>query len=198
MMKRRAIRHDLSFLVSAGLLVVATFAAVTGWVSDLLDLNDFVYHSYAGYSMAVLALLHVYLHWRQLTGYARWRLGKRSRRRRGVREGGQARSAPALGPFSRRGFVGLVLGGLGGFALGRGLRRQPALAYGADVGVVYHEWSKPYWLSLLGTVASWGSQPALYKTYAGAEGIPLPPPGRGIGYGRPLPPGRCTLLRSTR
>ena len=182
MIKRSVFRHDASFLVSVGLLVFATAAAITGWVSDLWDLNDFIYHRYAGYAAAVLAGVHVCLHWRRLVAYGRWRLFKRSRRRRTVRETSQIRPLPALraairAPFSRRGFLGMVMGGLGGFALGRGLPTQPALSYGADVGEIYHEWSKPKWLSLLGTVASWGSQPALYKTYARAEKITLPSPG---------------------
>lgn len=181
----------MSYLVSAGLLVLGTVTATTGLVSDLWDLNDFVYHKYAAYTLAVLALAHVYLHWGRLVAYARWRLGKRPGRRQSTtdREGSQAKSSPSLGValralLSRRGFVGLVLGSLGGFALGRGtsaglstgLRPQPTLSYGADVGTVYHEWSKPRLLSLLGTVASWGRQPALYKEYAWAEQIPLPSP----------------------
>ncbi len=181
-MNWRAIRRDLSFLVSAGLLVVASTAAVTGWVSDLWDLNDFVYHTYAGYTMAVLALVHVFLHWRQFVAYGRWRVVKGGRRRRRVVEAGQTRPAPGLkdvlrAPLSRRGFVGLVLGGLAGFGVGRGLRSQPTLHYGDDVAEVYHEWSKPKLLSLLGTLADWGSRPALYKTYDEAEQIPLPAPG---------------------
>jgi len=184
-MKMRRIRHDVSYLLSAGLLVLATVTAITGLVSDLWDLNDFVYHKYAAYTVAVLGLVHVYLHWGRLVAYARWRLGKT----RPTREGSQAKSSPTLGValralLSRRGFVGLVLGSLGGFAVGRGtsaglstgLRPQPALPYGADVGTIYHEWSKPRLLSLLGTVANWGRQPALYKEYAWAEQIPLPSP----------------------
>lgn len=208
-MKMTRIRHDVSYLVSAGLLVVATVTATTGLVSDLWDLNDFVYHKYTAYTLAVMGLVHVYLHWGRLVAYARWRLGKA----RPTREGSQPRARPELYPepfdlaqdkprrraaegssptlgvalralLSRRGFVGLVLGGLGGFALGRGtsaglstgLRPQPALSYGADVGVIYHEWSKPGLRSLLGTVANWGRQPDLYKEYAWAEQIPLPSP----------------------
>lgn len=182
MIRRSVFRHDASFLVSVGLLVLATAAAITGWVSDLWDLNDFVYHRWAGYAAAALAGVHVCLHWRRLVAYGRWRLFKRSRRRRIAREAGQLRPMSALravirAPLSRRGFLGMVMGGLGGFALGRGLDTQPALPYGADVGEVYHEWSKPKWLSLLGTVASWGSQPALYKAYDGASQIPLSSPG---------------------
>jgi SagB-type dehydrogenase family enzyme len=184
-MKMRRIRHDVSYLLSAGLLVLATVTATAGLVSDLWDLNDFVYHKYAAYTVAVLGLVHVYLHWGRLVAYARWRLGKT----RPTREGSQAKSSPTLGValralLSPRGFVGLVLGSLGGFAVGRGtsaglstgLRPQPALPYGADVGTIYHEWSKPRLLSLLGTVANWGRQPALYKEYAWAEQIPLPSP----------------------
>jgi SagB-type dehydrogenase family enzyme len=190
-MKMRRIRHDVSYLLSAGLLVLGMVTATAGLVSDLWDLNDFVYHKYAAYTVAVLGLAHVYLHWGRLVAYARWRLGKRPGRRQSTtdREGSQSRSSPALGValralLSRRGFVGLVLGSLGGFALGRGtstglsagLRPQPTLPYGADVGTIYHEWSKPRLLSLLGTVANWGRQPALYKEYAWAEQIPLPSP----------------------
>jgi len=180
-MNRRAIRHDLSYLVSAGLLATATFAAITGWMSDLWDLNDFAYHTTAGYTMAVLALIHVALRGGRLVGYARWRLGKGPRRRRAAGEEEQSGALPRLkeamrAPLSRRGFLGLILGGLGGWALGRSLGAQPDIPYGSDVGVVYHEWSKPKLLSLLGTVANWGRQPAQYKSHAGVEPIPLPAP----------------------
>ena len=180
-MKR--IRHDASYLVSAGLLVLAMTTAATGLVSDLWDLNEFVYHKYVAYTTGVLALSHVYLHWGRLVSYGRWRLS---------RKGGQRSEGAHLHPhrpatlrmLSRRGFVGLVLGGLGGFALGRGtsaglstgLRRQSALTYGDDVGAGYHEWSKLGLLSLLGTVANWGRQPDLYKEHAWAEQVPLPSP----------------------
>lgn len=181
-MSWRAIRNDASFLVSAGLLVVTTVAAVTGWISDLWDLNDFVYHRYAGYTMAILAFVHGCLYWRQLVGYARWRVSKGSRRRRSIVKDSQSRPLPALkallrAPLSRRGFLGLALGGLGGYAAGRVLHQQLDIPYGEDVGEIYHEWSKPKLLSLLGTLASAGSQPALYKTYVGVEPIPLPPAG---------------------
>ncbi|MFQ5857000.1 MAG: SagB/ThcOx family dehydrogenase [Anaerolineae bacterium] len=199
MPRTRTFRHDVSYLVSAALLVVAAVTATTGLVSNLWDLNEFVYHKYAGYTLAILALTHAYLHWGRLVRYARWRLGRRALRprsgqagergSRGARVPGyqgageqespsplHSRTSAPRPRLSRRGFVGLVLGSLGSFALGRGLRPPPALPYGADVGVIYHEWSKPRLLSLLGTVANWGRQPALYKEYAWAEHIPLPAP----------------------
>jgi SagB-type dehydrogenase family enzyme len=202
-MKMRGMRRDISYLISAVLLVLAAVTAATGLAADVWDLNDFVYHKYAGYTLAVLALAHVYLHWGRLVAYARWRLGRHAGRRGRVVEPPPASAtaerevqgrqvyptsqdshsplSPALGRAlralsSRRGFVGLALGGLGGIVLGRGLRPQPALPHGADVGVIYHEWSKPRLMSLLGTVANWGRQPALYKEYAWAEQIPLPSP----------------------
>ncbi len=186
MVTKRRIRHDASFLVSAGLMITAGIAVLSGWISDLWDLNDFFYHRYAGYLMTALAFAHVFLYWRQFTAYARWRLGKRRQPRRSVQDDDR----PALSgygkllraPLSRRGFVGLFLGGVAGFALGRALDSQPDLAYGSDVGEIYHEWSKPKLLSLLGTVANWRRQPDLYKEYADAEQVSLPPPGdfRGI------------------
>jgi SagB-type dehydrogenase family enzyme len=182
MMWNRRTQHDVSYLVSVGLLVAATVAAVTGWVSDLWDLNDFFYHRYAGYAMAVLAAAHVILYWRQFIGYARWRLGKRRRSRPSKSKADRSQTTPQWAdvlraPLTRRGFVGLVLGGFAGFALGRGLSSRTTLAYGSDVGEVYHEWSKPKLLSLLGTVTNWGRQPDLYKTYTDAQQVPLPPPG---------------------
>lgn len=184
MRTRKAIsRHDISYLVSVGLLVTATVAAVTGWISDLWDLNEFVYHKYTGYAAATLALAHVYLHWNQLMGYARWRLSRKAREPRDRGEGQKGGEAPplprtpALLPLlSRRGLIGLILGGLGGFTLGHGLRSQPTLSYGSDIGAIYHEWSKPKVSSWLGTVADWGRQPALYKECAWTERIPLSPP----------------------
>jgi SagB-type dehydrogenase family enzyme len=178
MATRRAVRNDARFLVNVGLLVTACFAAVTGWVSDLWDLNDFFYHGYAGYAMAILALVHVVLYWRQFVGYARWRAGKRRRPQRDDTQASRPLSVQDVlrVPLSRRGFVGLAAGGLGGFVLGRGLRPRLDIPYGSDVGEVYHEWSKPRLLSLLGTVADWGARPALYKTYANAERYALPEP----------------------
>jgi SagB-type dehydrogenase family enzyme len=178
MATRRAVRNDARLLVNIGLLVTAFLAALTGWVADLWDLHDFFYHRYAGYAMVGLGLAHVVLYWRQFVGYIRWRVGKR---RRPTPAGLQARQSLTVtdvlrAPLSRRGFVGLLAGGLGGFVVARGLRPRWDIPYGSDVGEVYHEWSKPKLLSLLGTVGDWGTQPALYKTYKDAERYPLPEP----------------------
>ena len=194
LMNTTVTRHDLSYLISALLLIVAALVALTGLASDLWDLNDFVYHKYAGYLLALMAMAHVYLHWNRLASYARWRLKGRPRPRRGrsvlagqrtrqpqnghdSASGTQGKSAEpgnrAL--LSRRTFIPLAIGGLAGVALGRLFYSEQRLPFGGDVGVIYHEWSKPKLLSLLGTVANWGQSPPLYKTYAEAERVDLPP-----------------------
>jgi SagB-type dehydrogenase family enzyme len=76
--------------------------------------------------------------------------------------------------LSRRGLLGLAVGGVGGWIVGRGLRPSPPIPAGSDVGVIYHEWSKPGVIDVLGSVANWGQQPALYKAYPGAPIIALP------------------------
>lgn len=183
-------RHDMSYLVSAVLLIWAVFTASMGLLADLWDLNDFVYHKYAAYALIGLGALHVILHWRRLAGYARWRLAGRERRAEGQalrvrrKTGRPERRAGVLRPaawrsrmrLTRRGFLSLLVGGLGGFALGWIWDREPELPYGGDIGALYHQWSKPRLLSVLGTLADWGSRPAGYKEYPQAERIALPKP----------------------
>lgn len=210
-MKR--LRHDLNYAISAGLLIVAVVVIVTGLVAQLWDLNDFVYHTYAGYVMTLLALAHVVLNWQRMIGYVRFRLTRpphnRSQPVAGARAappgsasnaaGSGSQSRPdqesRSGAVSRRGFLGVALGGLGGFVAGRGLRPPPAIAQGSDVGVVYHQWSKPGVIDVLGSVANWGQQPALYKTYPNLPLIALPEPHFAVG----LPTEEAILRRrSTR
>jgi SagB-type dehydrogenase family enzyme len=178
--------HDIRFLLSGVMIFVAAFAASMGLLSDLWDLNDFVYHKYAAYITAILAMIHVYLHWGRLAGYTRWRLGRGRPLRSQISPSSEIpeRSRVEREPtrkssrflMTRRDFIELLLGGLGGFALGRFLQPQTALSHGVDVGEVYHEWSKPNLISLLGTMTNWGRKPALYKEYAGVRKIKLPPP----------------------
>ena len=194
-MKR--LRHDLNYLTSAGLLIVAVVAILTGVVAHLWDLNDFWYHTYAGYVMVVFVLVHVWLNWGRMVSYARFRLGRSRRSSRSlpgftvndasatVRHVPSERTSPphigSRAAVSRRGFVGLVVGGLAGFFAGRGLRQPPVIPQGADLGVVYHEWSKPGVIDVLGSVANWGQQPPQYKEYPHAPQIPLAPPGAADG-----------------
>lgn len=182
----RRLRQDVDWLVSAGLLLSVVVTAVTGMIADLWDLNDFWYHTVAGYVMGAFAIAHVGLNWGRLVGYGRFRL---RRQPRGVPANGSPGRVPGLDPeprglgslarrslLSRRGFIGLTVGGLAGVLLGRGLRPPPQIAAGSDVGVVYHEWSKPGVIDVFGSVANWGQFPELYKRYPDAPRISLPEP----------------------
>ena len=186
------LRHDLNFLSSAGLIASGLATGVTGLVSDLWDLNDFWYHTVSGYVMAGFAILHVVLNWGRLVGYAKFRVKgfiERPRAAAGERRSPVPRRAPpaTAGPdpqvgllsrstLSRRGLLGLIAGGIGGLLVGRGLRPAPPIPQGSDVGVIYHQWSKPGIIDALGSVANWGQAPELYKSYPGARILPLPPP----------------------
>jgi SagB-type dehydrogenase family enzyme len=195
-MKR--LRHDLNFLTSFGLLVAAAATGLTGLIADLWDLNDFWYHTVAGYVMGAFAIVHVVLNWSSLVSYAKFRL---VRRRPSARPGvppperpiappvgvaapartsaADASSLPAMAlrsAVSRRGLLGVALGGAAGLLIGRGFRQPPQIPAGSDVGVIYHQWSKPGVIDVLGTVENWGGQPPLYKAYPDAPVVRLPPP----------------------
>jgi SagB-type dehydrogenase family enzyme len=181
----RRLRQDLDWLVSAGLLLSVAATAATGLVADLWDLNDFWYHTVAGYLMGAFAIAHVLFNWDRLVAYARFRLRrpeKEPRRPPPPRRALEPEPGhPPIGLFgrvalSRRGLFGLAIGAAGGWAIGRGIRPPPQLAVGSDVGLVYHEWSKPGLLDALGSVANWGQFPELYKTYPSAPRVSLPNP----------------------
>jgi SagB-type dehydrogenase family enzyme len=170
------LRQDLDHLTSVGLLAAALVTAATGLIADLWDLNDFWYHTLAGYVMGALAIAHVAFNWRTLVGYARFRL---TRRRGRAVTGRMPAPVPNVSTrrsgslISRRGLIGAAVAGAAGVALGRGLRAAPPIPAGSDVGVIYHEWSKPGIVDALGSVANWGQSVPLYKHYPGAPLIHL-------------------------
>jgi SagB-type dehydrogenase family enzyme len=187
------LRTDLSHLVSWTLLVSASATIATGIIADAWDLNGFRLHTVAGYVMTVAALAHVTLTWRRLVAYARHRAGHVRRawtawRRPAPAAGGVERSPrtpggrptarPAIaqsgGGLSRRGVLGIAATAAVGFMAGRGLRSPPPIPHGADVGMIYHEWSKPGVTDALGTLANWGRKPPLYKDYGDAPFVALP------------------------
>jgi SagB-type dehydrogenase family enzyme len=78
----------------------------------------------------------------------------------------------------RRALLTAGLSAGAGFVLGRltGDRQEVELHGATDVGVTYHEWSKPGYSQALGAVPDWGSRPDQAKVYPDAERIPLPEP----------------------
>ncbi len=186
------LRHDVDFLTTVALLVTVVATALTGVIADLWDLNDFWYHTVAGYAMGVFAAAHVWLNRERLVGYARFRwrslteprlAATRPRPASAVAgaaaveiEPAHPASAIARALISRRALFGLTAGGVAGIVLGRGLRPAPPIEAGADVGVIYHQWSKPGIIDALGSIANWGQPVALYKRYPEADIVGLPPP----------------------
>ncbi len=89
---------------------------------------------------------------------------------------GRPADAPLLG---RGGFIVSSLAAVGGFVLGWLVPNPPPAEpppATADVGVLYHRWSKPGYTPAMGTLSNWGRPPERYKTYPGAKRIALPDP----------------------
>jgi SagB-type dehydrogenase family enzyme len=184
------LRHDIDFVTTVALLATVIATALTGVIADLWDLNDFWYHTVSGYAMGVFAAAHVLLNQDRLIAYGRfrWRSLRQPRPpapvpvplRRAVPnrdvEPAQPASMVARAVLSRRGLFGLTMGGIAGLVLGRGLRPAPPIEAGSDVGVIYHQWSKPGIIDALGSVANWGPPVELYKSYPGAPVVELPEP----------------------
>jgi SagB-type dehydrogenase family enzyme len=210
--------RDLDFLTSVALLASAIATAVTGIVADLWDLNDFWYHTVSGYVMGGFGIAHVWLNRERLFGYARFRWRSIRASQPGLPAGRPAvRTATTLDRdtsetepsrpmawlgralVSRRGLLGLAIGAVGGTVLGRGLRPAPPIEAGSDVGVIYHQWSKPGLLDAFGSVSNWGQPVELYKTYPSAPRVSLPPVALDIGLDRGMTTARAIVTRrSTR
>lgn len=174
-------KHALSYGTSALLLLTGAFTASTGLLSDALDLNEFVYHKYVGYIAAALAALHVYLHGARLIAYVRGLVQRKPRAEpaRAVAPRDVSTSPKHNHPkpaLTRRGFLAIALGSVGGFLLGRTTAPTgtAVIQPGSDIGEVYHRWSKGDLFNILGTVLHWGRQPPLFKDYAWAAKISLP------------------------
>jgi len=174
MMKLRPGRRDFHYLIIVAMLASGLYVTISGLVTDLFGLHQFALHRYAGYACAGLAVLHLALNWGRVVAYLRRRLGRPERRER-----------PAAWPtkrallLGRRQLLVSALAAAGGFVLGWLIpgRRPAELPYeAADVGELYHQWSKPGTSQALGAVLDWGGQPERAKTYAGAERTALPDP----------------------
>lgn len=166
-------RKDWDYLVIAALLLCGLGVTITGLVADVFGFPRIALHSTLGYVCAGLAVLHLALNWRQVTAYLRQRFRRRERRERSEKT--LVARAPLL---SRRHLLVSGLSAVGGFVLGRLIpHRQAALPYeAADVGELYHQWSKPGASQVLGAVLNWGGRPEQYKRYPDAERIALPDP----------------------
>ena len=164
-------RHrGLDYLVIAAMFVTGLYVMFSGLVMDVFGLHQFALHATAGYVCAGLGALHLALNWGRVRAYLRGRLGQRER-------GERPKVLPPEGAplVGRRALLVSGLAAAGGFVLGRVAPRRGPVEIpdeGADLGALYHQWSKPGGSGVL----DWGGRPAQYKTYPDAERIALPDP----------------------
>ena len=163
--------RDLNYVVIAAMLLSGLYVTISGLVTDIFGLHQFILHRYAGYACAALVVLHLALNWARVVAYLRWRFGRLRERKPSPPQ----REHRLL--LSRRRLFVSALAAVGGFVLGRLIpgRKPVELPDGvSDVGQLYHQWSKPGYSQTLGAVLDWGGQPERYKTYADAERVALP------------------------
>lgn len=83
---------------------------------------------------------------------------------------------PKPGVLSRRGFLISGAAAAAGFFLGRWLPlgKLPSELEGSDLGLVYHQWSKPSLWGIMRRPFGWGKQPPPYKDYPSVQRTALP------------------------
>ncbi len=155
-------------LVSFSLLAGGLYLFITGLWADALDLNRSVYHRNGGLIVTAIAAVHVWLNRRALLSYIR------------TPPSPGREKPPAVSPSekpSRRAFLAASAAAAGGFLLGYlWPRRLPELGPYTDLGEFYHQWSKPGFRSMVGSLVRWGEPVQTFKEYREATAIPLPGP----------------------
>jgi SagB-type dehydrogenase family enzyme len=169
-------RKDLDYLVIAVMFLSGLYVAVSGLIAGLFGFPQFFLHRYAGYVCVGLVLSHLALNWGRVTGYLRRRLGRRARTAQPIKPPPERAPLP-----SRRQLLVCALAAAGGYVLGWLVPPRSSATVSlpegpADIGDLYHQWSKPSYSGALGTLLDWGGRPSPVKTYPDAERIALPDP----------------------
>lgn len=164
-------QRNLDYLVIAVMLASGMYTAMTGLAADLFGLPQFAFHRYAGYICAATVVGHLGLNWSRIVARLRRWLGWPARARRPAVPSPRG-GVPVPG---RRGFLLTLLAALGGFTLGRLAPPRPE-PQDADLGLSYHEWSKPGAAGLAAAVLDWGPRPDGYRAYPDAPRVALPDP----------------------
>lgn len=174
-------RRRIGLLSSLALLPAAATAGITGLTADLLDLHNFVLHIWAGYTTAVLAIIHVVAYWPLLVSRTRALVQRNPRPSRALAGGleldpraatASVRSRPEAAPepaavapaptglISRR---KVLVAGAGGAGLAVGwIARDQGIGVPwaqADLGAAYHRASSPDLGDLFGALVDWGTRP---------------------------------------
>ncbi len=181
-------RKDVEYLVIVGMFLSGVYVGVSGIIAGLFGFPQFAWHDEAGYLCLTLIAAHIALSWSRIAAYVRRRF-VRSRT-------AQSQTDRPLLPSPDRPnqqIPSLVLGrrdvlryGLAlslGWLLGRWLPlphetdATPSSGMeNADLGALYHLWSKAGSSQRFGTPSDWGAPAERRKTYPNAMRVPLPPP----------------------
>ncbi|MGD1992301.1 MAG: SagB/ThcOx family dehydrogenase, partial [Anaerolineae bacterium] len=174
-------RRDVNYIVIAAMTVAAAYATASGLIADLFGFPQFVLHAYAGYAWAALGIVHIVLSWQRIIAFLRSRFGRRRSRRPDTGDKASIEEKSTRERPRRRRFLVTALSALGGFLLGWLLPGDQYQVEG-DLGLQYHEWSKPGVSDLGAVVRDWGGRPEPFKTYPNAPRLTLPdsPPGEGL------------------
>ena len=165
-------RFDFDYLVILALILSGLYVFITGLLADLMGLNRFAYHPWAGYVFMALTLCHLALNWQRVKRYLRYRL----RTTLELPEKGETTQAGS--GLTRRDLVFTALGAAGGFGLSRFFQSKAGDSElnGRDLGRLFHRWSSFGRTVLPGGTIEWGSRPAQYKAYPEAPRVGLPDP----------------------
>jgi len=169
----RVVYRRVRAVVSSLLLLGGLYLLITGLWAEALDLNRSVYHRYGGYVTAFIAAVHLWLNRKALIAQLRSLWPGRER------PVAPTQPRPRRGPSSstRRAFLAASVAAAGGFLAGfLWPRRVPGMGETTDVGEFYHQWSKPSFKSLVGSLVQWGSPLPPYKEYADAPRSSYPHP----------------------
>jgi SagB-type dehydrogenase family enzyme len=167
-------RFDL--VITLLLLLVLAATGVTGLLADYLGIPRSLFHRYSAYILVILASWHIVLNRRQLCSLFRKATGmcpKPVSLQKYTEAGASEQTRVPL--LSRRIFLVSGAAGIAAFFLGRWLPlgRLPADLDETDLGLLYHQWSKPGLGGILRKPFQWGLQPPLYKEYSSAQRIPM-------------------------
>lgn len=172
-------RRDLDYFVIILLIGSSLYVFGTGLIADTMGLHHFGFHSQVGYFWMMLAVIHLAQTWFRVKAFVKQRLQSTSPSSSAIasRDRAETITQPYLTSSRRRTFLFLILAlgtgiGLHHFLTSESSERSEGESQ--DWGVRYHEWSKPGYGEVLGTLLNWGKQPPLYKRYPEAEQIVLP------------------------
>lgn len=164
---------NLNYLVIAFLIIGSFYLLVSGIIMDTQGVHRFAFHGQVGYAWVALAVLHLLLSWNRVKAY--W--GHHFRHHHHHQHHTSAHGVHHAPTTGRRNLFTAVVSITTGFILGRVLPQGTvAPDRTQDIGMLYHQWSKPGYAQALGALFNWGEQPARYKIYPDAEQVELPKP----------------------